>query len=170
MLHSMTYETGQSTEHCIACFLAEVKHMGEEQVSFTCLQGNEGPHFQCSAHSGAFQWVARVPSVNIELFYQSVFLRLGCLNDNIRRTPPPQEKLQPADRLIAPAVSGYLTLHVTYIYTQRPDNQDTPHRDCCLTLMPGSCFRYLYVWCSCDTDVTVPEKKKKMQFQMEVYM
>lgn len=87
--------------------------MWEKSVSFTCSQGNRGTYFQCSAHSGAFQWVAGVPEVNGDLLYQSFFfcfLPSGSANDIIRRAPPPHEKLQPADRLITPAVSGYLGL------------------------------------------------------------
>ncbi len=65
------HEIVKSTEHCMLSFYWQTLSTWETSVLFSCSQGNEGPHFQCSAHSAAFLWVAGVPEVNGELLYQS---------------------------------------------------------------------------------------------------
>ncbi len=58
------HEIGKSTEHCMLSFYWQTLSTWETSVLFSCSQGNEGPHFQCSAHSAAFLWVAGVPEMN----------------------------------------------------------------------------------------------------------
>lgn len=75
-MDSLFYNMKREKAQSIACFhfYWQTLSTWETSVLFTCSQGNEGPHFQCSAHSAAFQWVAGVPEMNGELLYQSFLL------------------------------------------------------------------------------------------------
>lgn len=160
----LRHEIGKSTEHCMLSFLlADVKHMGE--VCFVHLfTGQRGPTlsvlctFCCFPVGG--QGARSERRVALSVFSASCpQASLMAISEGLHLLT--RSSSQQTDSSCCVWISW--AQHVTYIYTQRPDNQalysDTPHRDCWLTLSLGSCIRHLYVWCSCDTDVIVPKKQ-----------
>lgn len=149
----------------LSFFLAEVKHMGE-----VCLvhlfMGQQGHTFSmlctfwCFPVGGRSARSERRVALSV-LFAscpQGPLMAISEVLHLLTRSSSQQ------DRLIAPAVSGYLWLSMLPTFTHKGliikhSALNTPHRDCWLTLIPGSCFRHLNVWSSSDTDVKAAEKK-----------